>query len=332
MDEVKISVILPVYNAENTLGRAVESVLKQDETGFELIIVNDGSTDNSESVAQYYAEADGRVKAIAQANGGPLAAIRTGMRLAKGVFVAFIDADDVYHKQYLSELYRLVKEHVADISVCGFYRRIQGQDTENPMSQSETVYDRKEIREHLVGRFLSERMLLGARWNKLFKRECIEKALSKIENDFSYGEDVVMVLAALLDASKVVVTEQSLYYYYDTEQSLEKRMSGTDRRIASAEVMYKNEIDVLSKYDRVDLLPYAAYYHYTEVLAHFKELSKSGKGFGEQRKRMKAVLSGRTTCHALKCAKKRNLKSQVVIWLMKRKWVLPLMVLLKIAE
>ena len=332
MDEVKISVIMPVFNSENTLGRAAESVLAQVETEFELIIVNDGSTDKSENVARHYAEIDSRIKLITQANGGPLAAIRTGMQLAKGNFVAFLDADDEYHKNYLSELYRVTTEYDADIAVCGFYHRTGDETVERKMCQGGKVYERKEIQECLVGRFLSERILMGARWNKLFKRACIENALNNITSDFNYGEDVVMVLGAFFEASKIVVSEACLYYYYDTEQSLEKRMSGLDQRMTSAEIMYKNEIDVLGNYKRMDLLPYAAYYHYREILAHFKELSKEMKSHNECMTRMKAVLKNRATCHALKYAPKENRKSRVVIWLMKRRRVLLLRILLKNAN
>lgn len=330
MGEVKFSVILPVYNAEKYLARAIESVLAQDESDFELIIVDDGSEDESQEIMKHYAEKDSRIKWIERKNGGPLAAIRSGMQFVKGEYVAFIDADDEYHTRYLSEMYRRLSECDADIAVCGYYHRAEGKDTELQVCQNDMVYERKEIQESLVGSFLSDRKLLGARWNKGFRREILERAVRKITQDFSYGEDVVMVLGTFLEASRIAVSEQCLYFYYDTAQSLEKRMSAIERKIESAEVMYRNEMEMLESYERIDLLPCASYYHYTEVVVYLRKIVKSSLRYSEQKKRIKAVLENRTTRHALQHAKKKTWKSHVVIWLMKRRWIGTLALLLKI--
>ena len=116
-----ISVICPVYNAEKYLARAVKSVLAQSFEDFELILVDDGSTDNSGELCDAFAAEDKRVRVIHQANGGVSRARNAGIDSARGEYIAFIDSDDYVFPYWLSDLYEAIAAEGADISRAGHY-------------------------------------------------------------------------------------------------------------------------------------------------------------------------------------------------------------------
>ncbi|MDD6237531.1 MAG: glycosyltransferase family 2 protein, partial [Clostridiales bacterium] len=116
----KISVIMPVYNSEQFLRMAVDSVLNQTFEDFELIMVDDGSKDQSGAICDEYAQKDARVKVIHQENGGICAARNTGMKAAEGEYLAFIDNDDEYLPNLLEENYALAQEYDADVVKYGY--------------------------------------------------------------------------------------------------------------------------------------------------------------------------------------------------------------------
>lgn len=117
----KISVIVPVYNVEKYLKRCINSILNQTFKNFELILVNDGSTDNSLNICKNYKEKDGRIQLISQTNKGLSAARNTGLKYAKGKYVCFVDSDDFIEKEYLSLLLSNIEKYNSDIAMCEYY-------------------------------------------------------------------------------------------------------------------------------------------------------------------------------------------------------------------
>ena len=108
---IKVSIIMPVYNSEKYLSKAVESVLAQDFQDFELIMVDDGSPDNSGAVCDSYAEKDARVKVIHKKNGGICSARNAGIDAARGEYIGFCDNDDLYLPGLIRDNYTLAKDH-----------------------------------------------------------------------------------------------------------------------------------------------------------------------------------------------------------------------------
>ncbi len=122
MDRPKVSVIMPVYNSGKYLNKAIESVLSQTYEDFELVIVNDGSTDNSASICRKYAEKDKRIKFIDQKNKGVSAARNTALASVSGHNIAFVDSDDVIDKHFLEIMLREKEKSSAEIVMCSFER------------------------------------------------------------------------------------------------------------------------------------------------------------------------------------------------------------------
>ena len=115
----KVSVIMPVYNSKQFLPEAIESVLKQSMSDFELILVNDGSTDGSAEVCDKYADTDGRIRVIHKKNGGVCSARNVGIDASRSEYVTFIDNDDYYDTDFLEVLFSGIISENADLAKCG---------------------------------------------------------------------------------------------------------------------------------------------------------------------------------------------------------------------
>ena len=118
----KISVIIPVYNAEKTIRRCLESIMSSEYEEYEVVVVDDGSTDNSASILFEYANRDRRVKIINQPNSGPSIARNKGLELAEGEIIAFVDSDDYVRNDYLDQLEKVFREQRADVVFFEFHR------------------------------------------------------------------------------------------------------------------------------------------------------------------------------------------------------------------
>ena len=118
--DIKISVVMPVYNAGKYVSRAIRDVLKQTLTDIELICVDDGSTDNSTAIINGFVKKDSRVSCIRQSNAGPSVARNKGFVLAQGKYVIFLDADDMYEPTLLESLYNMAEADNLDVAVTRF--------------------------------------------------------------------------------------------------------------------------------------------------------------------------------------------------------------------
>mgnify|MGYP004530456969 FL=1 len=218
----KVSVIMPVYNAEKYLEKSVASILEQTLDALELILVNDGSLDGSGKICDMIAEKNPRVRVIHQNNTGVSCARNAGLAAAQGEYVGFVDADDVISKNMFSVLYHLAVQYECDLVSCrycslsGALWEIQTPDTiwidsvNQPLSRRE------------MDRVLLPAAYKGfdcAVWNKLFKRKLIERENIHFKPGLSIGEDYLFVLNYLAYTQRYYYTTQVLYYYYVREGS-----------------------------------------------------------------------------------------------------------------
>ena len=121
MSEIKISIIMPVYNVEEYVGKAIESILAQTFTEYEFLIVDDGTKDKSGEICDSYAKKDERIKVIHKENGGAPSARNTAIDIAKGKYVYFLDSDDCGGETMLADMYELAERNSAQLVVCGYY-------------------------------------------------------------------------------------------------------------------------------------------------------------------------------------------------------------------
>ena len=200
-----ISIIVPVYNAEKYLHRCVESILAQSFTDFELLLINDGSKDNSGEICEEYAEMDSRIRVFHKKNGGASAARNYGLDKATGKYICFIDADDWVDKDYIESLLPTEGE---DLVVCSFMY-----ETMQSFFLSNVVRDKINI--ETVLHLLLDHMAVCSPCCKIMRRDIIEQSNIRFDVNVSAGEDMLFVcdyFSAGLD--KIRTTSQPLYHYY----------------------------------------------------------------------------------------------------------------------
>lgn len=212
-----ISVIVPVYQAEKFLHRCFESVSRQTFSDWELILVDDGSTDGSGALCDQFAARDSRVRVFhRKRNQGVSEARNLGLNEAKGDFIAFLDADDCYEFQALEILWHLREETGADAAACALtYLWPDGKQAVQ-IQLPAGVYDQAGIREKLVGPLLGDRLTQpvfnGYSVCYLFSADLIRKA--RLTFDGPYLEDELFVLEYFCNARSLAVTDQPLYRYF----------------------------------------------------------------------------------------------------------------------
>lgn len=214
----KVSVIVPVYNAEKTLHKCITSILEQSFAEFELILVDDGSTDNSLNVCNGYANRDPRVTIIHKKNEGSIAARRTGVVTAESGYVTFVDADDWVHRDLIATLYAESVKHDADITVCNYYkvisdRAIVKSSGDDAYFKEERLYEGTDIKDELVVSYLFGHTFPGYLWGKMYKWDLLIGSGDYLRHINFFGDDIYYNLEMLLKAERVKVVNQALYYY-----------------------------------------------------------------------------------------------------------------------
>jgi len=209
-----VSVVIPVYQTEKYLWHCAQSVIGQSYKNIEIILVDDGSTDKSPGICDNLARMDGRVRVIHQENGGISSARNTGLRHARGEYVAFLDSDDFLHRHFIGYLLSLCRKHRAQLAACGLYRGSGGDFEGISMKGKSAVYSGKEA-------ILSRRVKSGV-VGKLYKRELFDGLAFPVSDHFNY-EDEALIYKLLYRSGQVVVTKKPLYYYYQNPVSTTRK-------------------------------------------------------------------------------------------------------------
>lgn len=244
-----ISIIIPVYNVEKYLEKCVESVINQTYKNIEIILVDDGSTDNSGKICDELSKKDERIKLIHKTNGGLSDARNAGLKIAKGNYIGFVDSDDYIKEDMFETLYNLNEEHSSDISIVSYYELYNGKIISVRDTKELTEYNNIEAMKEL----LIDTKIQSYAWNKLFKKELFDGLEFPTNKNF---EDIATTLLLFEKAEKIVLLEEPKYYYARRDNSIiGKRNYKT----------YKDYLDVIydkyyyldGKYKELDL--YNAY-------------------------------------------------------------------------
>ena len=218
----KLSVIVPVYNTEKYLRECIDSILAQTFTDFELILVNDGSTDGSGAICDEYAEKDPRIQVIHQENSGATVARRSGVQIARGEYVAFVDSDDWIDK----DMYRIMLAcEPADILICNMYRYTNTGLYEIKCCMNPGTYANRMLTEKFYSTMLfdydqCQPAVPPSLCNKLIRTDIIRNVIEDVAENITYGEDALCSYACILDAERIHLTDQRLYYYRENPESV----------------------------------------------------------------------------------------------------------------
>ena len=218
-----VSVIIPVFNAEKYIKRALSSLVSQAYENIEIICVNDGSTDHSANILERMAESDNRVKVITQVNSGPAKARNTGLDIARGKYISFVDSDDFVDKEMYATLVNVAETQSADIIVFGGTPWPDSADAPEWIKEKLTpravVYEGEDAGEVAIFKEKSSTPFL---WLHFLKRDILEKPTKiRLPEDIDLGEDQIFQFTYFPRAKKVVYIEQRFYFYrWNNEGSL----------------------------------------------------------------------------------------------------------------
>ena len=202
-----ISVIIPAYNVEEYIKRCLDSVCTQSYRELEIIIIDDGSTDQTAQICDEDAACDNRIKVVHKMNAGVASARNDALDMATGSMIAFCDADDHYEPDMLERLYDAMKKYGADMACCGYYEEYPDHIEERKVGPGLTEYDKQQAYEEFFR--MSGRIGSGC-WNKLVKTCAFEGIRFK---QYVMGEDVELLSRIIDRCSKVVCIDHAGYHY-----------------------------------------------------------------------------------------------------------------------
>lgn len=213
-----ISVIVPVYNSEKTIKDTIKSIEYQTYENLEIIIVNDGSTDNSENICKKLAEEDKRIKYYNIPNGGPSVARNYGLKQMTGKYVAFCDSDDIMNPYMLEELADVINGNKVQLVACNYGKNYKGTQVER--HKNPVVF----YGEEAAIQCLENDNIGGFLWNKMFYAEVILKNKIMFNEELYYCEDLEFVIRYLTYIDTMMYLDTPLYCYVDNSNNLSSEM------------------------------------------------------------------------------------------------------------
>ena len=207
-----LSIIIPVYQAEKYLGKCIDSILNQAFSDFELILVDDGSTDGSEKICDEYARKDKRIKVIHQANQGVSSARNTGLAYASGEYITFVDADDWIEQNLFQECMKVAEKHPVEVIYHRFTKDIWKNNTASTVKKGvlgpEGYVSRKELKDYIIQ---SKGQLNSPVYSYIFSKKLLEDL--SFDTSMPYAEDEVFVIQAVTKASTYYFVKNEDYHY-----------------------------------------------------------------------------------------------------------------------
>lgn len=213
-----VSIIVPIYNAEQYLRRCVDSILNQEYTDFELLLVNDGSTDASGYICEEYGDRDPRVIVIQKENTGVSDSRNRALDRARGKYLQFLDSDDWITPDATRLFVRAAEEYGCDMVISDFYRVVGERLSPKGDIEEEGVLTREEFAAHMMENPAD--FYYGVLWNKLYRRDIVEEHNLRMDTDISWCEDFMFNLEYIRYAKVFYALHAPIYYYVKRKGSL----------------------------------------------------------------------------------------------------------------
>lgn len=264
IEKMKVSVILPVYNAATTITRMLDSLRDQTLVDFEVLMIDDGSTDNSGAILDEYAQKDNRFRVVHKKNEGVSVARQTGVELAQGEYVIHADSDDWVDQTMLEELYAKAENDDADVVICDFFSNT---DTDQTLCKQQP----SELKADVILRELFQQ-LHGSCWNKLVRQACYNKYNVRFPKGINHCEDLLF-WAQLLQHTDVKVSylPKAFYHYYVNSNSITRHYT---RSTYEMRLKYLAKLYEILKPKYKSIKQQAAFGVFTEAVM-FNVLSRS---------------------------------------------------------
>ena len=259
MNEHLISVIVPIYNVEKYLCKCIESIINQTYKNLQIILVDDGSTDNSKKICDEYAKLDSRIKVIHKSNGGLISARKAGLKIAEGEFISNIDGDDWIESNMYEEMLKNILDTDADFVNSGVIYVYVENDKVNEIYDCNfdtCVIENPKMNVDIWKGFFYhyDKMILNSYlWSKLFKRKIFIECYENLSDSANYGEDRITLTEIILKCKKISFLKKCFYHYvFKREGSFTSKRNS--KIIFWSVKMYEEIFKLLNKYEMYESL------------------------------------------------------------------------------
>lgn len=218
-----VSVIVPVYNAEKTIVRCLDSIISQTFKDIEIIIVNDGSNDGSQMICEKYCDRYSEIRLINQDNAGPATARNTGIDYAAGKYIAFIDSDDYAEDNMIEEMVKAVEGNQAEMVICGYYQEIAGVITEHKFDYNSGLYEDDHLKKIAIDLIsnVSDTRIPPYSWVRMILRDALENPRLRYAAGMVRSEDYYLFVQLHFRVNRLyLLTDKPLYHYMEQERSV----------------------------------------------------------------------------------------------------------------
>ena len=317
-----ISAIIPVYNVEKYLIQCLDSVVRQTYKDLEIILVDDGSADNSGYICDEYASKDNRIKVIHKENGGLSSARNVALDNANGDYIAFVDSDDYLSLDAFEKAISKLEETKADACIFSHYTTNGIEKIAHKLPLDKEIYDKESLLSEVLPLFIgqknsNEKPLLGFVWRQIFRRDAIGNLRFRSEREY-FAEDVVFDLEFYVNAKNLCVINEPLYYYRYVDSSLSNKYRENlfDKLIKLT--LFKFE--VVDQYGLKDCQERLNNCVFRAVIGGVLNIGKAVNiSKKEKREEINKIINNELVKKSIKKAKPKGLKEKVFAFLIKHK-------------
>lgn len=249
-----VSVLVPAYNASSTIKKCVESIIDQSYQNIEIIIVDDGSTDDTGIICDDFASKDRRIRVIHKKNGGLVNARKTGIKSARGKFIGFVDADDYVEPQFYKRLYEIISSEDVDFVHAGYYKNGVYYGSEESFVVRINDTNRLSVLCDFLDSGVNDNHISPSIWSKLFKSEACKRLYLELNDDACFGEDLIFLCNCLMGVNSFYVLNEAYYHYEYSNESMSHKK---DAKQLANEIKLYNDVSCITqvfkgneKYDR----------------------------------------------------------------------------------
>lgn len=230
----KLSVIIPVYNTEKYIRECIESVLNQNFRDYEIILVDDNSSDSSGKICDEYAVKYGNIKVIHKEHGGPIHTRKAGIEAANGEFISCIDSDDYIETEMYEYLLDKISKYNADIAICNIVIKSENSSLPLFLEFEEGFYNKERLADEIYPNMLFSKKknmpgIHPSLCNKVIRKSILENVILSMPDEIYFGEDGICTYPCMLDANRVYITYDKFFYNYrqtgnSVSQKYDKRL------------------------------------------------------------------------------------------------------------
>lgn len=245
------SIVIPVYNSEETIARLFESIIEQKFIDYEIIIVNDGSIDNSENIILEYKDKFYSFQYILTENNGVSAARNTALEKAKGKYVLFADADDYFEPNAFFKIYNYIQNNNSNLLCFNYYNVYLNNNKSDGLDLNNNKIDL--FPEKVITNFLSYKYInkfTGAVWNKVYKTDVIRNNCIKFSSNLYIGEDLLFNIEYFSSVNRLDILDEKIYNYVQTENSIMR--SYREKNVEYIKNYIPELIEIFKKYNYIN--------------------------------------------------------------------------------